>query len=192
MDSRFNLQRYLFRRKMLSLFGSKFYVLGPDGTAVMFFKKKKFRLKEDIRLFSGEDERETLLMIKARGVLDFGATYDVFEPESGARIGALRRKGFKSMLKDEWVVLGDGDRELGVIKEDSLLMATLRRVLVSLIPQKFEMLIGGRIVAQYRQFFNPFIHKMELSIARDGESVIDRRLMVAAGMLLVLIEGRQD
>ena len=191
MDSRFSNNNFLFRRKIFSLFGSKFYVLGPDGTTVMFFKKKKFRLKEDIRLFTGEDMREELLMIRARSIIDFGATFDVVDTSTGERVGALRRKGFKSMLKDEWIVLDSHDREIGVIKEDSQLMALLRRFLVSLIPQKFEMRVGSGRVALYRQFFNPFIQKMQLT-CEAADNVVDRRLVVAAGMLLVLIEGRQD
>ena len=38
-----------------------------------------------------------------------------------------RRKGLKSLLKDEWTIMDPSDREIGLIKEDSALMATLRR-----------------------------------------------------------------
>ena len=56
----------------------------------------------------------------------------------GAKIGVLRRRGLKSLLKDEWEILNAADQQIGTVQEDSWLMATLRRFLTNLIPQTYH------------------------------------------------------
>lgn len=76
--------------------------------------------------------------MKARNVLAIAATYDVTDPFFGVRVGALRRKGLKSILKDEWIILDAQDHEIGLIQEDSTVLALLRRfVLGRLRPQTY-------------------------------------------------------
>jgi hypothetical protein len=191
-DVRFTQHRYLVRKKLLTLFGSKFFVLDESGNVVLYSRVKKFKLKEDIRLYTGEDMQHELMSIRARSIIDFGATYDVFDSQTGERIGALRRKGMKSILKDEWLILDRADHEIGKIKEDSLLMAMVRRVLTSLVPQTFEVALGANPVAKFKQHFNPFVLKMTLDFAADADFILDRRLGIAAAILLCAIEGRQS
>ena len=47
-------------------------------------------------------------------------------------------------------------------------------------------------VAEYRQRFNPFILKLDVDFSADGDGRLDKRLGIAAGVLLSAIEGRQE
>lgn len=46
-------------------------------------------------------------------------------------------------------------------------------------------------VARYTQNFNPFVRKLDVHIYPGIPERIDRRLLVAGGILLAAIEGRQ-
>ena len=192
MNNAFTYESYLVRKKILTLAGAKFHIYDPQGNLVFFSKLKAFKLKEDIRLFTGEDMQTELLSIQARNIIDIAATYDVIDPESGEKIGALRRKGLKSIFKDEWIVLDTNDNESALIKEDSTFLALLRRFLTNLIPQTYYGVIGSQQICKFKQNFNPFVTKINLDFSLDTEHQLDRRLGIAAAVLLCAIEGKQD
>jgi hypothetical protein len=124
-------------------------------------------------------------------MLDFGMTYDVVDQTEGHKVGALRRKGMASILRDEWHVLDTQDRQIGTIREDSMGMALLRRFLSNLIPQTFHCEIQGHPAMVFHQRFNPFVAKIDLDFTQDTQGLLDRRLGIAAGVLLSAVEGRQ-
>ncbi|MHC4470793.1 MAG: hypothetical protein ACYTDY_09610 [Planctomycetota bacterium] len=189
----FELDRYIARKKVLTVLGAKFTIIEPEfGEVMAFVKQKAFKLKEDIRVYADDTMSEELLHIKARQVIDWAAAYDVTLPETGEKVGALRRKGFRSMFRDRWQILDASDGQLGEIVEDSAGMAFVRRFLLKIVPQKFHVEIGGAAVGRIRQFFNPFVLKYEVDFSSDTDRALDRRLGLAAVILLLAIEGRQD
>jgi hypothetical protein len=181
------------RKKFLQFFGGSFYVYDASGALVLFSRLKAFKLKEDIRVFTDDAMQTEALSIQARTVLDFSGSYDVYDSATGQRVGALRRKGLKSSFyKDEWVILDATEREVGLIQEESGVLALLRKYLFgALIPQSFNVQIGGRPVARFNQPFNLFITKLNLDFSPDPQCQFDRRLGIAAGILLCAIEGKQ-
>ncbi len=191
LDSRFSHRTYVIRRKFFKLFGAAFHIYLPDGSVGFYSKQKAFKLREDIRIYTGEDVSREVLTIKARQIIDWSAAYDVVDPASGRKIGALKRKGWRSLVRDEWVLMDAEDRELGSIKEDSTALALVRRFLTALLPQRFHVEMGGNAVAAFHQHFNPFLFKMTMDFSADGARALDRRLGLAAGVLLAAIEGRQ-
>ncbi len=190
-NGRFDHPRYLVRKKILKLFGDAFHIYDPAGNVVFYSRLKAFKLKEDIRLYTGEDMQTEVLRIHARNILDISATYDVVDSASGDKIGALRRKGLKSIVKDEWLFLDTEDREIGLIQEDVLVLALLRRFVTELIPQSYDGFIGGQKVCDFQQNFNPFVTKITLDFTPDTQGLLDRRLGIAAAVLLCGIEGKQ-
>jgi uncharacterized protein YxjI len=184
-------ERYLIRRKLLKLVHTDFFVLAPSGETALWGRKKGFKLKEDIRLFEDEAMQREVLSIQARQVLDFAATYDVLDSRERRKIGALRRRGLRSILRDEWEMLDPEDRPFGVMMEDSQQKALLRRFLTNLIPQSFDLIVGGATVAEVRQQFNPFRFRLDVDFSPDSRRQLDRRLGLAAAVLLSMIEGRQ-
>jgi hypothetical protein len=191
MDERFKYTTYLVRKKILKLVGGAFHIFGPEGDVILYSKMKAFKLKEDIRLYTGEDMQTELLLIAARKALDWSGAYDVTDSTTGERVGALRRKGWQSILKDEWHILDTNDNQIGTIVEDSMLLALIRRFLTNLIPQTYNGDVGGKPVLVFKQNFNPFVTKLNLDFSPDTENLLDRRLGIAAAVLLCAIEGKQ-
>jgi len=189
--NRFEHRRYLVRKKIFTFFGGAFHIYDPNGDVAFYSKQKAFKLKEDIRVYTGEDMTTEVLTIKARNIFDFGATFDVFEPGTGMKVGALRRQALKSILRDEWLILDANDRQIGKIQEDSLALALVRRFLLNLIPQSYTGEINGQTVCTFEQNFNPFVLKMTLDFGPDVGGLLDRRLGIAGAVLLTAIEGRQ-
>lgn len=192
MSDPFALDQYLAHRKLLTFFTPKFHIYDVMGQLVAYVEQKAFKLKEDITVFADEEKQRPLLNIKAREVIDFSAAYDVVDASTRQEVGALRRKGWKSILRDEWVLLGPAEQELGRIQEDSQLMATLRRFLSNLIPQRYHIEVEGRPAGEIRQLFNPFVLKHDVDLRADTGRRLDRRLALAAVVLLQAIEGRQE
>src|SRR3989338_6072973 len=71
-DGLFKHSQYLVRSKFFKLFGKAFHIYDPQGNLVLYSKMKAFKLREDIRLYTGEDMQTEVLLIAARKILDFG------------------------------------------------------------------------------------------------------------------------
>jgi len=191
MNPAFQYNQYLLKRQVFALAG-KFRFYDPGGKLVLFSEQKMFKLREDIRVFSDESKSQEVLMIKARQIIDFSAAYDVVDSATGQKVGALRRKGLASMLRDEWEILDVGDNVIGSLFEDSMGLALIRRFLSGLVPQNYDITVGTDRVADLKQNFNPFTYQLNLDFSMDINKRLDRRLGIAAGILMAAIEGRQS
>jgi len=185
---------YTIRRKLFTFLGAKFHIYDANENLIGFCKQKAFKLKEDIRIYTDETMSEERIVISARKAIDFSAAYDVVDSKAGTKIGALQRKGLKSILRDSWIVLDENDNEVGAVTEDSASMALVRRFVPAgnLFPQKFHMSSAGSedVLANFRTHFNPFVHKMTVTV--QPECPFNPFLVLSAGILLVAIEGRQQ
>ena len=186
-------ERYLVRRKFINLAGATFRIYGEGGDLVAFCRQKAFKLKEDIRVYTDEARENELLALKARSILDFGATYDV-DLASGERLGSFRRKGMKSsFIRDEWVVFDENETQIGLLREQGRL-AFARHwidIIATFVPQRFQLSLNdGTPIASYRQHFNPLFLNLGVEVQTEDERLDD--LMILAGAcLLGAIEGRQ-
>ena len=184
-------REFTIRRKVLTLLGAKFHIYDAEGKLIGFSQQKAFKLKEDIRVFTDESMTDERVAIKARSILDFSAAYDVVDTHKQEKLGALKRKGWSSMIRDSWIMMDPNDREVGTIQEDSMALALIRRFLSNLIPQKFHLRDStGTELARFRTHFNPFVHRMTVTV--NENCTINPILVLAAGVLLVAIEGRQE
>lgn len=192
---RFASPTFTIRKQILSLIGAKFWIYDHADQCVFFTKMKGFKLKEDIRLYADESMGRELLTIGTEQVIDFSAGYWVHDPVAGETVGHLKRRGMKSLVRDEWEIQDAGQNPIGVILEDSTTLALIRRFIDSasfLLPQKYHVEVGGRTVATFQQQFNPIIQRMRVDFSADTEQVLDPRLGLGAAVLMAAIEGRQE
>ena len=193
---RFAHPSYTIRRQVFKLFGAGFHIYDPAGQLVLYSKQKAFKLREDIRLYTGEDMQQEVLVIHTNKIIDFSASYEVIDSASQQVLGVLQRKGMKSMIRDEWAINNPAGQQIGRVQEDSGALAILRRFIGGiysqvLAPQAFHVDIGGVHVCQMTQNRNPFVAKLTITFF-DPQQLLDRRLALAAGVLLSAIEGRQQ
>jgi uncharacterized protein YxjI len=188
MNPIFQHSHYVLKRQAIALTGKfRFYDL------VLFSEQKMFKWREDIRVYSDENKTQEVLSIKARQIMDFSAAYDVVDTVSGEKVGVLRRKGLRSLLRDEWEVLDANETLKGLLFEDSMGLALLRRFLLgNWLPQNYDITFGETRVADIKQEFNLFRYELHLDFSMDTARLLDRRLGLAAGILLAAVEGRQE
>lgn len=192
MNPIFIHNRCLLKRQVLAMTGI-FRYYDQAGNLIMFSQQKMFKLREDIRVFSDESKTNEVLQIKARQILDFSAAYDVIDSAYNQKVGALRRRGMQSILRDEWEVLDANDQVIGKLIEDNMEMAMLRRFLLgNFLPQNYDIIIDQKRVADLKQRFNLFRYELDVDFTFDNANVFDRRVGLAAGILLATVEGRQS
>lgn len=188
----FSRKYYKLQKKAIQLFGQSFKILDEEGNVLLYSKVKAFKLKEDIRITLDEAGNTEVLEIHARQYLDFSANYDVTDSSSGKVIGTLQRKGFKSIIKDEWIVKDPKENELAVIKEENAFLAVIRRLFIPMIPQRYDVLVDGEEIAEYKQNFNPFTYRLDVLIKDSAKDKVDTRLLICAAIMLGAIEGKQS
>jgi uncharacterized protein YxjI len=192
MDPAFQYDQYFLRRQILALTG-KLRIYNPQSQLVLFCQQKLFKLREDIRIYSDEIKGRELLNIQARNVIDFSAYYDVIDSQFTTKIGGLRRKGLRSLVQDEWEVFDPQENMIGLLKEDTLNQALLRRlVLGRLLPQNYDLFLGEDRVADYKQHRKLISYELDINFQMDESHKLDHRLGLAAAVLLAIIEGRQQ
>jgi hypothetical protein len=181
---------YLIRRKVLCFFGAKFHIYDANQNLIGFCKQKAFKLKEDIRIYTDESCARELVVILARNVIDFSACYDVIDPATGALLGSWKRKGWSSLVRDSWEVYDPYGVKVAELSEDSMGLALVRRLLTNLVPQNFELRNASGLQTIFRQCFNPFVYKLQVSLQPNCN--MHPYMILAGGILLAAIEGRQN
>jgi len=190
LNPAFQHRQYLFRRKFLRIFGGAFHTYDERGSLVFYTDQKRFRVKEDFRIYGDESKSKEVMRIKTPQIFDVWANYNVVDATNGENVGQLRRKAMMSIIKDEWEIKAADGRVIGKLTESSILGALLSRWW-NIIPQKYTISsVEGKEVAQIKQHFNPIILKYTMDILEAAPS-IDPRLLIAAGILLAAIERRQ-
>jgi uncharacterized protein YxjI len=192
LNNPFGHQKYLLKKRILIMLGAKLNIYDPSGNMVMVVQQKAFKLREDIRVYSDEGFTQEVLSIKARKIMDFSAAYDVVDPIRNEKVGVLRRKGWSSIVRDNWEVLDATDVKRGEITEDNMMLALIRRLLTNLVPQNYDMVFDGTKVADFGQGFNPFAYHLNIDFSMDSGKKLDPRLGIAAAVLLATLEGRQS
>ena len=103
--------------KLLAL-ASQIYIRDANGNMIGYVKQKMFKLKEDINIFTDENQTQQRFNIKADRVIDFSATYN-FTDSRGGQIGAIKRKGMRSIWKANYEIFDAGNRQVFRINEES-------------------------------------------------------------------------
>lgn len=186
----FQQDSFVARQKIFSL-APCFYVQDEFGNALAFLRKKVFTWKDEIRVFTDESQSLELLHIKARKIIDWGTAFDVTDSINNQKAGVLKRRGWKSVMRSEWVIMDALEQEVGRIREGSALLAFVRRFLTALVPQKYTFALGGQQIGTATQNWNLFAPRMFVDFTGDPGRQLDRRLALAAVVLLMAVERRQ-
>jgi hypothetical protein len=167
----------------------------PAGGPIAFVRQKKLALKEDIRFYADEQEKQELFRIKARSLFDIGgARYDVVAGEE--RIGLLEHVFGKSLFRSTWRVFDAQEQQLAVAQERSLPMAIARRAVDFVpygewvpIPYNFDLLVDGRVAGHLNRKFQ-LRDRYVLDLSGDSDRRVDRRLAIALAIGLDTLQNR--
>ena len=185
-----DLNQYMIREKFWKIFGNKFWFEDVNEKRYGFCEQKRFKLKEDIRIYVDESKSQEWLKIKQKQIVDAWGGYDIMDSQSGEHIGTVRRKFWASVLRTRWHLLDAAGNEVGMLIEDSMGYALARRILLGiLLPKKFHIEIGGGgEFVTMRQMFNPFIKKLVVNIPPSHP--LDRRFIAGLAIVIAAIDGR--
>jgi hypothetical protein len=92
-------------------------VSDASGGVVLYTKQKAFKLKEAVTIFADEAQTRPLYTINADRVLDFNAKYNIAD-SFGNSVGAVARKGRKSIWRAEYEVLNGGGPAMTIREEN--------------------------------------------------------------------------
>jgi uncharacterized protein YxjI len=106
----------MFSFKILSL-ASQFSVRDSGGNLIAYARQKILALKEAVTVFADEQQTRQLFSIKADRIIDWSARYN-FTSVQGANIGAVKRRGMRSLWKATYDIL-DGDNPVMTIQEEN-------------------------------------------------------------------------
>jgi hypothetical protein len=201
----FSSKQLKFERKFWKLFGAEINVRDEaSGQPVGYIHMKAFKLKEDIRLYTDSTKTAELLHIKARSIIDFGTTYDVFHSQTEQLLFSVRRKGLRStFVRDKWLILDASGQEVAQALETGI-FALLRRYM-QVIPYAgwlidtvfFFMKVDYEVsrlgsnppqqVAVITRQKNPFLTRF-VADTTGSEAAIDPEMIVAITTMLSIME----
>ncbi|MGK3999454.1 hypothetical protein [Sorangium sp. So ce1024] len=179
---------YTIKRPFWSLFGRKFHVFAPDGTLVCFVKHPLLKLRQEFTLFADESESQPLLTIRSRQIVALNQCLDVFDARTGERVGTLRSRGLKSIVRDTWDILDPSDQPVGLMQEDG---AAMLRRLFPLLIGKWHVELHGQEVAKITQVFRFFVKEFTLDLSMS-QGRIDARFAIACALLALMAETARE
>ena len=182
------------QRQFMQLIGTNIRTFDANDQLICFAKAKAFKLREEITFYKDEAKTTPLFTAKARNIIDFSPTFDMFDP-SGVLFGSLKREGMMSTFaQDHWFILDKEGQQIGDIIEDSLMLGVIRRhieLVAYFIPQTYSVKFGAVEVAEITQRKNPFLVKYDYEI--DTEVWQNNELLcLAISSLLAVVEARQN
>ena len=95
-----------FRFKLLAL-SPQIYVEDAAGKTVCYVKQKLFRLREKVEVHTDDTRQQLLCTIEADRIIDWSAKYTFHDP-SGHELGAIGRRGMRSLWSAHYDVFGPG------------------------------------------------------------------------------------
>ena len=184
------LNQYLIREKFLKFFGNKFHIMDENDQLYGFCEQKRFKLKEDLRLYDDENKNNEWLVIKQRNIVDAWGGFDIFDPIDNQHLGTVRRQFWKSLLRTKWQVLDSEGNDIGMLLEDSMTQAILRRVFLGILPKKYTLHTRGNDQPiTMRQKFNPIIKKLIVNI--PPENNFNRKFIAGLAIVISALDGRK-
>lgn len=182
---KFDLNRYYMEQKLLSI-GKKYYIKDEHGNNLFFARMEKFKLKPKIFIYSDDSQREEILTIAPRNIIDFNATYDVIDSRTGVRVGSIKREGIWSMFQNKWNIMDANGNIIGIAQETGF-MALVRRLLINWKLDFQIYFMGSRVGSLERKI--SIGDKYSLDLSGDPDRKLDRRLAVS---MLPLFDAGED
>lgn len=192
-----------FVQQQFAPFVNKYTVstVGEDGKSegepLLFVKQKRMKIREEINFFADEAQKELVLRLKSRKVLEFRGRTEVQLPD-GTVIGQLQKVFGKSLLRSSWQIIDADGNEVATSQESSMFMALLRRVwgfipLINnvpfFIPFHFDIEVHGQPAGRYERIW-AIRDRYVLDLSADPQRNLDRRVAAAFTVALDALQDR--
>ena len=180
----------------IATIGTRVRVTDAAGRQVAYLRKKKFRLKEDVRVYEDENQKRLLFRIRADRVVDFGASYAVSGPD-GQTLGAVRQRGMHSLWKSTYEDSDPSGKVIGVIHEENPYVKVFDSLAEELpfadalgglfFNPAYLVDLGGETVLRMQKERSVFESRFRLDRLADI-SEAEEDLLLASLMMMLLLE----
>jgi uncharacterized protein YxjI len=148
--------------------------------------------KRHVTFFRDETKQEKLLeVLQDRKWQPITVTYTVLDG-AGEVLSRFQKNYLLGLLRKNWKCLKPDGSLLCEAKEDSIILALLRRLLGSfygLLRANFIIEQNGRIIGEFNRKFT-LLDRYVLDLTKDRSRTLDRRIAIALGVMLDTGERR--
>jgi hypothetical protein len=146
-----------------------------------------------VTVFRDSSRREVLLRVRQdQRIAVLSRTYTVITP-AGEPLARLRKRYVSGLLRKRWDVDSHGGQQLARAIEDSVVLSLLRRVigtLFGLLRTNFVILgPDGSVLGEFNRKLT-VLDRYVIDVRGDAEGTIDRRVVLALGVMLDTGERR--
>jgi hypothetical protein len=163
-------------------------VHGPDGSLSAVVEQPWFRFRTELTIYGDEAQTQPILTIRNRRFAAVNMEHDLFDSQSGQRLGVVRTRGMRSIFRDTWDILDAEERPVGIMIEDG---AYFWRRIIRMIPGRHRIELAGRVVAHITQVFHFFRREFELDIAQVDDP-IEPRFAIACALIAMMADLRRE
>lgn len=178
-------QDHFYARQTRTSWSPRLYFQDDAGKTLAFVRNLSCQYNQEIRVFTDPTLSFELLSIKAASRSADADQFTVTDCLTRELAGAIRHRHPARELRLAWSLHSPAAEEISAIQEDSGFLAVLRRYLTELIPQSYTFYVGSCAVGAATPGNMLWAHTMEIDLTGDRAKLIDRRLLVAAIVLIM-------
>jgi uncharacterized protein YxjI len=183
----FSHATYVLIRPLFSWY-RVYRVHAPTGELVAFVEQPWFRIRPELVMYADEAKLRPILVVKSRRFAALNMEHDLFDANSGQRLGVIRTQGWRSLWRDSWDILDGDERPAGRMMEDE---GWFWRRVFRFLPGRHHIELGGRVVARISQVFHFFRREFVLEILPD-EDAIEPRFAIACALIAMMADLRRE
>ena len=173
-------------------FNPQVKITDASGQTVLYVKQKALALREAVKVFADEEQRQDLYDIKADRIIDFSAQYHITS-SSGFPVGAIKRQGMKSLWKATYNILDSTGAEVGLIHEENPWIKVLDGLLSDipfagmLVNPAYLVELRGQTVLYFKK--QPAVFESRFTLEQRGQfSQSDEALLLSSIIMMILLE----
>lgn len=174
-------------------------VTDASGKEFLYVEQKVFALKEAIKVFDNEKDKNILYTIQANQIIDFGATY-FFYNEKKDSLGSITQDGMRSLYQASYLVSNKKEEPVYKVIQTNPMVGLIDSF-ISMIP--FADLVTGFILNPSYTLMSqdgdkPLIHmkkkpsffesEFEVTLAEEGLSKDEEILALLTLIMIVQLE----
>jgi hypothetical protein len=178
--------KYTIKRKFWSFLERIFRVFTADGQLIMFVKHPVLKLREEFQVYADEARSRPLLLVKSKQAVAINFSYEVTDVQTGQVLGAVQKKGLKSIIRDKFILLDPAGAEIGYAEEQG---ASIMRRIFRFLPGHHAIFVGGNKVASIDQKFRFFTREFNVDLI---PSQLDPRFVLAVALLALMADARRE
>ena len=187
-------------RFKLFAFAPQIFVLDATKNEVFYVKQKLFKLRDAINVFSDSQQTHQVATIQANSILDFSARFQ-FSDAAGQPLGAIGRKGMRSLWKATYDIFDAAGQPAGTMTEENPFAKIMDALLAEIpvvgifagyvfLPRYVLMDAAGTPVLRMKKMGSLVDRRFEIEeLAPTTPEQVQRNVL--ASLMLVLLERRR-